>query len=85
LKATAGYDSLQIRGETGMSEIIFIIEDAAEGGLTAKALGHSIFTEGETLEKLKENIKDAVRCHFEEKDLPRIARLHMVKDEIMAI
>lgn len=68
-----------------MSEIIFIIEDAAEGGLTAKALGHSIFTEGETLEKLKENIKDAVRCHFEEKDLPRIARLHMVKDEIMAI
>jgi len=64
---------------------MFIIEDAAEGGLTAKALGHSIFTEGETLEKLKENIKDAVRCHFEEKDLPRIARLHTVKDEIMAI
>jgi len=68
-----------------MSEIIFVVEDAAEGGYTARALGHSIFTEGETVDKLKENIKDAVRCHFEEKDLPRIARLHMVKDEIMAI
>ena len=68
-----------------MSEIIFIVESADEGGYTARALGYSIFTEGETLNELKENIKEAVKCHFDEKDRPRIARLHMVKDEVMAL
>ena len=68
-----------------MTEIIFVVEDSDEGGYTAKALGYSIYTEGETLDGLKENIKDAVRCHFEEKDRPHVVRLHMVKDELMAI
>ena len=68
-----------------MSELIFIIENSDEGGYTAKALGYSIFTEGETMEELKENIKDAVKCHFNAKELPRIIRLHMVKDEVMAL
>ena len=68
-----------------MSEIIFIIENSDEGGFTAKALGYSIYTEGETFEELKENIKDAIKCHFDEKDFPHIVRLHMVKDEVMAI
>ena len=68
-----------------MSEIIFVVEDSDEGGYTAKALGYSIYTEGETLDQLKANIKDAVKCHFDEKDRPRIVRLHMVKDELMPI
>ena len=68
-----------------MSEIIFIVESSDEGGYIAKALGFSVHTEGETLDELKENIRDAVKCHFDEKELPRIARLHMVKDEVMAI
>ncbi len=68
-----------------MSEIIFIIENSDEGGYTAKALGYSIYTEAETMEELKENIRDAVKCHFDAKELPHIVRLHMVKDEIMAI
>lgn len=68
-----------------MSEIIFIIENSDEGGYTAKALGYSIHTEGETVEELKENIKDAIKCHFDEETLPHIVRLHMVKDEVMAI
>ena len=68
-----------------MSEIIFIVEDSDEGGYTAKALGDSIYTEAETLEELKENIKDAVKCHFEAAALPHIVRLHMVKDEIITI
>ena len=68
-----------------MSEIIFIVEDSADGGYTAKALGQSIYTEGETMDELKANIKDAVKCHFEAKDMPHIVRLHTVKDEIMAI
>jgi len=68
-----------------MSEIIFIIEDSHEGGYIAKALGYSIYTEGETMEELKENIRDAVKCHFDDATLPHIVRLHMVKDEVMAI
>ncbi len=68
-----------------MTEIIFVVESSDEGGYTAQALGHSIHTEGETLDELKENIKEAVKCHFDEKDRPRIARLHMVKDEVMAL
>ncbi len=68
-----------------MSEIIFIVENSDEGGYTAKSLGYSIYTEGETLDELKENIKDAVKCHFDEKEIPRIVRLHIVKDEVITI
>jgi predicted RNase H-like HicB family nuclease len=50
------------------NEIIFIIEESPEGGWTAKALGHSIFTEAESDEELKENIKEAFNCHFEEEN-----------------
>lgn len=69
-----------------MKEIIFLIEEAPEGGFTARALGFSIFTDAETMDKLKANIREAIHCHFdEEEDLPKIVRLHFVKDEIMAI
>jgi hypothetical protein len=50
-------------------EIIFVVEESPEGGYEAKALGHSIFTQGETLEEVREAVKDAVRCHFEEPDV----------------
>ncbi|HPD32899.1 MAG TPA: 2-oxoisovalerate dehydrogenase [Bacteroidota bacterium] len=53
-----------------MDEIIFVIEEDAEGGYTARALNFSIFTEGDSIEELKANINDAVRCHFEGKDVP---------------
>jgi hypothetical protein len=66
-------------------EIIFLVEESVEGGYEAKALGHSIYTEAEDLESLKEAIRDAVRCHFDEKEMPTIIRLHMVKDEVIAV
>lgn len=53
-----------------MKELIFLIEEAEEGGFTAKALGEGIFTEGETMEELKENIKEAVACHFDDDNIP---------------
>jgi hypothetical protein len=49
-----------------MSEVIFLVEEAPEGGYTAKALGHSIYTEAESWDELKAAIQDAVSCHFEE-------------------
>jgi hypothetical protein len=67
-----------------MNEIIFLIEDAVEGGLTAKALGESIFTEADDIDTLKANIREAVDCHFEPEQKPGVIRLHFVSEEIMA-
>jgi hypothetical protein len=64
-------------------EIIFTVEDAPEGGYTARALGHAIFTQGETLEELRQMVRDAVSCHFEKENKPKLIRLHMVKDEVI--
>lgn len=67
-----------------MNEIIFQIDEAPEGGYTAKALGHAIFTEAETLDELRANARDAVRCHFDEGLGPGLIRLHFVHDEVLA-
>ncbi len=66
-----------------MEEIIFIVEDCEEGGLRASALGHSIFTEADTLNELRDAVKDAVKCHFDD-EKQRIIRLHMVKEEVFS-
>jgi dephospho-CoA kinase len=66
-----------------MDEIIFIVEESLDGGYEAKALGAAIFTEAESLQELRESIREAVRCHFDEKDIPRIIRLHFVKEEVI--
>lgn len=67
-----------------MNEIIFLVENVIEGGYTARALGASIFTEGETLDELRVNIRDAVDCHYETNEKPKIIRLHFVSEEVMA-
>jgi len=61
------------------------LEESPEGGYDAKALGHSIFTQGETLAEVWEAVKDAVRCQFEEDQRPRLIRLHQVKDELLVV
>ena len=66
-------------------EIIFLVEESAEGGYEARALGYSIYTEEESIEGLKKAIVDAVKCHFEEKETPSVIRIHIVKDEVIAI
>ena len=68
-----------------MNEIIFLVENDIEGGFTARALGESIFTEADDLEKLRENIRDAVNCHFDETDKPKVMRLHFVREEVFAV
>jgi hypothetical protein len=68
-----------------MNELIFIVEEAPEGGFTAKALGESIFTEADTIIELKEMIKDAVVCHFDKEKIPAMVRLHIVKEEFFSI
>jgi hypothetical protein len=67
-----------------MTEIIFTVAEAPEGGYTARALGASIFTEADTLVELREAVRDAVRCHFEEPERPKIIRLHFIREEVIA-
>lgn len=68
-----------------MNEVIFLVEDSTEEGFEARALGQSIFTEADSMEELKENIKEAVRLHFEENTTPSVIRLHYVKDEMITL
>lgn len=66
-----------------MSEIIFLVEESPEGGYTAKCLTDSIYTQAETMDSLRQMIKDAVHCHYDD-EMKRIIRLHIVKEEVIA-
>jgi hypothetical protein len=67
------------------NEIIFLVEESLEGGYEAKAIGESIFTEAESLDELKFNIKEAVRCHFEDQEAPSFITLRFVKEETLSV
>ncbi len=68
-----------------MNELIFLVEEAPEGGYTARALGESIFTEADSVVELHGEIRDAVRCHFDEGEGPKVVRLHFVREEVIAL
>jgi predicted RNase H-like HicB family nuclease len=66
------------------AELIFLVEEDPEGGFTAKAVGESIFTQGETLAEIKTNIKQALSCHFDRKEnIPASIRLHVIHEETL--
>jgi predicted RNase H-like HicB family nuclease len=68
-----------------MSEIIFEVREAEEGGYCARALGCSIFTEADTMEELRRNVREATDCYFDETmEAPKVIRLHFVRDEVLA-
>ena len=67
-----------------MNEIIFLVEDSPEGGFTARALSHSIYTDADTIAELHDHVRDAISCHFEPAEKPAIIRLHFVRDEVIA-
>ena len=70
-----------------ISEIIFEVnEDEVDGGYSASALGYGILTEGETIEELRRNVREAVECYFDETmKRPGIIRLHFVRDDVLAV
>ncbi len=67
------------------TEIIFEVTESDEGGYDAHALGHSVFTQGEDWNDLKEMVREAVLCHFDEDNAPKVIRLHLVRDEAIAV
>ena len=67
-------------------ELIFEVRDAEEGGFFARALGHAVFTEAETWDELRANVKEAVSLHFEDEPVrPRLIQLHYVRDELIPV
>ena len=67
------------------TEIIFeVSEDEVDGGYTASALGYGIHTEGDSLENIRRNVKEAVDCYFDDTmPRPKLIRLHFVREEIL--
>jgi hypothetical protein len=64
-------------------ELIFEVRDAEEGGYTARALGHAIFTEAETWDELRANVREATALHFENSpQRPQLIQLHCILAEI---
>jgi hypothetical protein len=68
-----------------MNEITFLVEESPEGGFTARALGESIFTEGDDEQSLEEHVRDAVRCHFEPGSVPQVVQLHFTREQVITI
>jgi hypothetical protein len=69
-----------------MTEIIFVVDESSDGGYTTHSLGAAIATEAETVDELREMVRDAVRCYFDDDDVdrPKLIRLHFVRDEVIA-
>ena len=68
-----------------MNEVIFTVEEAPEGGFTARVLDQSIFTEADDLSHLRAQVRDAIHVHFDENQKPKIIRLHFVREEVIAV
>ncbi len=68
-----------------MTEIIFeVTEDDVDGGYSASAPGFGIHTQGDSVDEIRCNVKEAVDCYFEEPVArPELIRLHFVCDEVI--
>jgi len=68
-----------------MKEIVFLVEESQDGGYFARAVNHSIFTQADTVEELKPMISDAVRCYFDEPEMPELIHLHVTREETYSL
>jgi hypothetical protein len=68
-----------------MGELVFEVTQESDGGFIAEALGENIVTEAETWEELRTNVLDAVDAYYFEEPKPAQLRLHLRKDEVLAI
>ena len=68
-----------------LNEIIFTVRESLDGGYEASAVGYSIYTQCDSYDGLAEALRDAVKCHFDEGNIPSLIRIHLVKDEVIAV
>ena len=66
-------------------EIVFTITQESDGGFVAECLSHDIFTQGDTWEDLRANVREAVAGYFFDQPKPSVIRLHLVRDEVLAV
>ena len=71
--------------ETVAMEIVFTVTQEADGGFVAECLTHDIFTQGNSWEELRANVREAVTGYFFDQPKPSVIRLHLVRDEVMAV
>lgn len=68
-----------------MHEIIFEVIEEADGGFVAAAMGETIVTQGDSLDEVRANVREAVICHFAGRVAPQVIRLHFVRQEVLAV
>ena len=68
-----------------INEIIFSVKESFDGGYEAQAVGYSIYTQCEDYDDLSEKLRDAVKCHFDDENMPSLIRMYLVKDEVISI
>lgn len=66
------------------TEILFDVEEADDGGYGATAPSHGIVTQADSIDELHAQVRDAVACHFDARDKPKLIRLHFVRNEVLA-
>jgi hypothetical protein len=67
-----------------MDELVFEVSQEPDGGFVAEALGESIFTEADTWEELRANVREAVAAFYFDRPAPTRIRLHLVRDEVLS-
>jgi hypothetical protein len=68
-----------------MKELVFEVVQEADGGYTAEAIGESIFTEADSWEELRANVREAVQAFYFDAEPPASIRLRLVRDEVLAV
>ena len=68
-----------------MNELIFEVVQEDDGGFVAECLTEAIFTQGDTWQELRDNVKEAVEAFFFDRAAPGAIRLHLVRDELVAL
>jgi hypothetical protein len=74
-----------MRDGTNMKEMVFEVAQEADGGYTAEALGESIFTQADSWDELKANVREAVQAFYFDSAPPASIRLRLVRDEVLAV
>jgi hypothetical protein len=68
-----------------MNEVVFEVVQEADGGYCAECLTESIFTQADSWSELQRNVIEAVNAFCFDRPAPASVRLHLVRDEVLAV
>ena len=67
-----------------MNEIVFDVTQESDGGFVAECLQEDIFTQGDTWDEIRINVREATKAFYFDRAPPAVVRLHLVRDEVLA-